>query len=87
MLLFENSIKSEATKKSYIYHLKKFVEFNNIEDYDSLARIDREKLQIIVEDYVMHLKKVISPNSIALPLSAIKTLYPFIGKIRLIKTE
>ena len=72
MLLFENSIKSPYTKKTYLYHLKNFLDFYHIKDYDSLAVIETTKMQIMVEDYVMHLKKVNSPNYIGLSLTAVK---------------
>jgi len=71
-MLFENSIKSPATRKTYLYHLKKFLNFYHIKDYDSLAGIDQGKMQIMVEDFVMHLKKVNSPNNMNLSLAAIK---------------
>ena len=64
ILLFENSIKSVATRKTYLHHLDNFLKFYHIKDYDSLAGIDVEKAQIMVEDYVMHLKNVNSPNYI-----------------------
>ncbi len=72
ILLFENSIKSKETRKTYLYHLKKFMNHNGIDDYNSLATIPSDKMQILVEDYVMDLKKRISPNSINLPISALK---------------
>ncbi|NND85835.1 MAG: hypothetical protein HKM23_00600 [Nitrosopumilus sp.] len=76
VLLFENSIKSDATKKkTYLYHLNNFQKFYQIKDYDSLAGIEVGKMQIMVEDYVMHLKKVNSPNYIRLPLAAIKAFW------------
>ena len=53
MLIFENSIKSDATRKTYLYHLNHFLKFYHIKDYDGLAGIAHEKLQIMVEDYVM----------------------------------
>ncbi|MDH3313172.1 MAG: hypothetical protein OEM28_08500 [Nitrosopumilus sp.] len=64
LLLFENSIKIKATRTRYLYHLNKFRKFYKIKDYDSLLIIDIKKLQIMVEDYVMMLKKKVSPNSI-----------------------
>lgn len=72
MLIFENSIKSNATRKTYLYHLDRFILFFDVKDYDELANTTSEKLQIMVEDYVMHLKKTISPNTISIPISAIK---------------
>ena len=72
MLLLENSIKSPHTRKTYLYHLKKFLEFYHIKDYDSLAGIEQEKMQIMVEDYAMYLKKAKSANSIIVVLAAIR---------------
>lgn len=72
MLIFENSIKSSATRNTYLGHLNKFMSFCDLKDYDELAAIPQEKMQIHVEDYVMHLKKIISPNSISVPIAAIK---------------
>ncbi|MEK0367843.1 MAG: hypothetical protein QQN45_07945 [Nitrosopumilus sp.] len=56
MLIYENTIKSSATRKTYLYHLNKFMIFFDVKDYDGLAVIPQEKLQIMMEDYVMHLK-------------------------------
>ena len=72
MLIFENTIKSTATRKTYLGHLNKFISFFDLKDYDELAAIPQGKIQIMVEDYVMHLKKIISPNSISVPIAAIK---------------
>ena len=72
MLIFENSIKSPATRKTYLYHLDKFMSFCKTKDYDELALLPQKTLQILMEDYVMHLKKIISPNTINLPISAVK---------------
>jgi len=72
ILIFENSIKSPATRKTYLYHLNKFMSFFHVKDYDSLATLSQEKLQIMMEDYVIHLKKTISANTINLPIAALK---------------
>lgn len=72
MLIFENSIKSPATRNTYLVHLNKFMSFCGISNYDELADIPQEKMQIHVEYYVMHLKKIISPNSISVPIAPIK---------------
>jgi hypothetical protein len=38
-LLFENSIKTEATRKIYLYFLDKFKDFYRLNDYDSIIAI------------------------------------------------
>ena len=73
LVLFENSIKSEETKKQYHYYLNKFLEHNKIPDHDSLIRIPRDKLQIMAEDYVLYLRTKVSPNTIPTPMYAIQT--------------
>ncbi len=71
-LLFSNGIKSKETARQYIYYLDKFLAFYKIKDYDSLAKLPLEELQIMVEDYVMYLKKKISPNTLPNPIYAIQ---------------
>lgn len=64
LLLFENGIKSEATKVEYLKNLNRFKGFFKLKDYDSILGISEKKLQEMVEDYVMDLKNKISPNTI-----------------------
>ena len=73
MLIFENPIKLSATRKTYLYHLDKFMIFCKVKDYDGFDALPQKELQIVMEDYVMHLKKTISPNMINLPISAVKS--------------
>jgi len=73
LLLFENSIKSEATKKEYLKNLRRFMNFYHLKDFDGILRIQPSKLQIMVEDYVMHLKKSVSPNTIPTRFYPIQT--------------
>jgi len=42
MVLFENTIKSPATRKTYIYHLDKFLSFCKVKDYDELALLPQK---------------------------------------------
>jgi integrase len=44
--------------------LDNFMRFCGLEDYDSITRVSHEELQIKVEDYIINLKKKISPNTI-----------------------
>ena len=63
-LIFQNSLRSKESVKGYTYRLKRFQNFYHLKDYDSIVTISAEKLQIMIEDYVMDLKKKISANSI-----------------------
>ncbi|MDH3312119.1 MAG: hypothetical protein OEM28_03110 [Nitrosopumilus sp.] len=57
LLLFEESIKSKATRINYLDHLERFLKFINLKDYDSILRVESDQLQTMLEDYVVHLKK------------------------------
>lgn len=72
LLIFENSVNSPASRKTYLYYIDKFISNFDLKDYDDLANTPQDKLQIIMEDYVMYLKKKISPNTISVPVSAMK---------------
>jgi len=75
LLIFENSIKSPVTFKKYIYYLDVFLKFYHIKDFDSLASISLEKAQIMIEDYVMDLKKRVNPNSVPTYVQPIQTFF------------
>jgi len=74
-LLFTNGLKSKETVRQYIFYVEKFMKFYTIKDYDSLSKIPPKKLQIMVEDYVMDLKKRVSPNTVPTPMYAIQAFF------------
>ncbi len=57
LLVFEQAIKSDETKKIYLYWLDKFREYSGSKTYDSLLLVDSKELQIKLEDYLFDLKK------------------------------
>lgn len=66
--IFDQSIKSEATRKTHRFYLNKFLEFSKIKDYDSLVSTENKLLEHILIDYVIYLKKkvdagIITPNA------------------------
>ena len=63
LLLFENAIKTEASYQTYKYGLDKFKDTFKLKDYDSILKIEDKKLQEMVEDYIIMLKKG-NPNSV-----------------------
>lgn len=75
LLLFENSLRTEATRAKYLYYMKLFKDYYNLKDYDSILAIPVSNLQIMVEDYVMMLKKRISPNSINTYMAGIEAFF------------
>jgi len=62
-LLFENAIRTEASYQTYKYGLDKFKDTFKLKDYDSILKIEDKKLQEMVEDYIIMLKKG-NPNSV-----------------------
>lgn len=75
MLLFEQGIKSEATKTAYKYHLEKFRVWSKIKNYDGLLQAPPKQIQELIEDYVMYMKKNISPNSVPIYFAPIELFY------------
>jgi integrase len=72
LLVFQESCKSKYTQKQYLYYLDKFKGFYKLKDYDSILGIEATKLQLMVEDYVMDLKKRVSPNTVPTMIFGIK---------------
>jgi hypothetical protein len=64
LILFENSIKSEYTKRAYIYGLRKFVEYYKLENIDSILNVRDKELQVMLEDWLFYLKKKLKANTI-----------------------
>jgi len=75
LLLFDESIKSKATKKAYRYQLEQFLKWTKIKDFDSLLQAPQADIQRLLEDYVMHLKRKVSPNSIPVYFAPIELFY------------
>ena len=74
-ILFEGAIKSEVTRKSYLYQLEKFRKWAKIKNYDSLLEAPQNNIQEILEDYILHLKKTVSPNSVSCYFAPIQLFY------------
>ena len=73
--IFEQSIKSEETKKSYLRVLKKYKEFVGVENTEELLNADRKMIQEKVEDFVISMKGNINPNSFPTQLASIFLFY------------
>lgn len=75
ILLFEQAIKTEATKTTYRYFLDRFKNYYQIKDYDSLLAIKQDKLQEMLEDYLFYLKKHYKTSSIETVFFAIELFF------------
>ena len=66
--IFYESLKTETTKKAYKLWLEQFFEYAH-EDYDSIIKLEPNRIKQIIKDYVIHKKEstrrtgVPSPNS------------------------
>lgn len=74
-LMFSESLKSEHTRKQYQYYLDKFKGFYHLRDYDSMITIEPQKLQIMIEDYILDLKKRVSPNTLPTMIFGIQAFF------------
>lgn len=70
--IFENSIRSEYSRKQYRYQLDRFIKYYKLRDYDSILKIAPKQLQIMVEDYILYLRTKLSPNSFDAPIAALQ---------------
>ena len=75
MNLFEESIKSKYTKMNYTSHLNQFKEFTGVSCEDQWLIIPQKDLQIMLENYIMHLRHTASPNSIPSKFRGIKHFF------------
>jgi len=75
LIIFEESIKTEATRKAYLYQLEQFRKWTKIKNFDSLLQAPQKNIQELLEDYVMHLKRKISPNSVPIYYAPIELFF------------
>jgi integrase len=74
-ILFEQSLQSEYTKRDYRLGLKYFRQFVGVENSEELLQGNQKAIQEKVEDYLIHLKSKISPNSIGTRLAPVYLFY------------
>src|SRR5579864_2330048 len=80
--LFENAIRSDYTRKNYSCTLKKFMAFVGMEDYDHLVILPEKEIQVMLEDYVMHLKtRNLNPNSFPIMFTSLQLFFSMNDKI------
>ena len=75
LIIFEESIKTEATRKAYLYQLEQFRRWTKIKDFDSLLQAPQKQIQELLEDYVMYLKRKVSPNSVPIYYAPIELFF------------
>lgn len=70
LVLFRESCKTDATKKSFLQKMGCFLRWAN-KDYESILLLPTDQLNILLEDYVLYLKKRIRPSSVYSNLLAV----------------
>lgn len=75
LVVFQNSLKSQYTAKQYFYYLNRFKDYYHLKDYDSLLGIEPSKLQIMIEDWIIELKKQVNPNTIPPMVFGVKSFF------------
>lgn len=75
MLRFEESIKSKHTLNNYKFHLERFLDFAKLKDFDSLINMPKDDIQMLVEEYVVFLKKTVNPNSVQTMMTGVKHFF------------
>ena len=81
-MLFDESIKSKYTRKNYSAHLKQFRIFAGVSSNEDILAMKQDHVQILLEDYLIHMKRTTNPNSIPSKFQGIKH-FCVMNKIRL----
>jgi integrase len=75
--VFDKFLKADATKKLYLRLFTDFLKWTreNIDDSlnaDDLLQFDEKKLQGMIENYILHIRKRLSPNSLPSNIAALE---------------
>ena len=73
--VFEQSIRSEYTRKIYQFQMKKFMRFVGVDSMEELLQGDLKSIQEKIEDYIFYLKPKLNPNSMGAQISPILLFY------------
>jgi len=72
--LFEAAIKSPKTLTTYTYSLHEFMRFAKIKNYDDIPKFTTDKIQKLLENWIMHLaKRELKSAAIQTKLSAVES--------------
>ena len=81
-VIFLKAIKTDATKKAYVYSLDKYLNYCKMADYSDLLRGENTELEARIMSYIDHLNGDAYSNSMRnLQLSAIKLFYYMNDKV------
>lgn len=85
---FYNSIKTHATRRSYVYGLDRFMKFllttkkiSHVDDFTLLTDFDSDKITDVLEEYVFELNQTLKPRSINAFLAPVELFFEMNRKI------
>lgn len=86
LAVFEKYCRSEATKFNYQYQFSKFMEWckSNVDKLitaDGLLILKEGAIQVIVEDYVMHLRRRYKPSSVSSIIAGLMLFFSMNDKV------
>lgn len=73
--LFEEGIDSKASLGTYTFGLERFRKYYKLKSGDALLTIAHKRIQEMIEDYVMDLKKHVSPNSVSTYMKGVEHFF------------
>jgi len=80
LIVFEKFLRAKATKEMYLYYFNAFLKWaqankERLLTADGLLQLNEKALQEIAEDYLMYLRKRLSPNSIPPRIAALELFF------------
>ena len=80
LIVFEKFVRAKATKEMYLYCFNAFLKWaqankERLLTADGLLQLKDDALQEIAEDYLMYLRKRLSPNSIPARIAALELFF------------
>ena len=73
--VFIQAIGSPITQKKYKYELDRFMKWTGVTDYDDLLKADEKSIQRNLEDYLIYLKDICTPNYIPSRMAPVELFY------------
>ena len=70
--LFEESLRSKHSIASYSWYVNEYVKYYKLASWDSILEFPVLEIQQMIQTYIVHVKKRVSPNSVPTYLKPIK---------------
>ncbi len=68
-------------KRIIEFGLDQFLQFTKVTEHDALVTLKDSALQVMLEDYLFHLKKTLSPNSIPPKFASLELFFAMNDKV------